>query len=202
MIWKGFKFGMLLQLAIGPVCIYIFQIASLKGFYTAETGVLGVALIDGLFITVAILGIASIINRKNIKLGLKSFGAVILFIFGLSIVLNQFNINFLPNLSIQNITNSKDVFSRVILLTSSNPLTIIFWAGVFSAKIAEENMKRKDMYSFGGGALLSTIFFLTLIALVGNFAKVFLSTNLIQLLNIIVGFLLIYFSIRMFLRKV
>ena len=201
MLFKGFKFGILLQFAIGPVCIYIFQMASLKGFYTAETGVLGVALIDGIFIIVAILGIASIIDRKNIRVCLKIFGSAILFIFGFSTVLSQFNISLLPSLGIHNISNSNNVFTRAIILTTSNPLTIIFWAGVFSTKVAEENMKRKEIYLFGLGALLSTILFLTLIALVGSFAKAFLSPNVIKILNSTVGFLLIYFSIRMLQKK-
>jgi threonine/homoserine/homoserine lactone efflux protein len=201
MIFRGLKFGMLLQLAVGPVCIFIFQIGSLRGFYTAETGVLGVALMDGFFIIVAILGIASVIERKNIRLGLKIFGAAILFIFGVSTVLGQFNINFLPSLSIQNISSSNNVFSRAIILTGSNPLTIVFWAGVFSAKICEENMRKRDIYLFGFGALLSTIIFLTLVALAGSIAKRFFSAGIIQVLNIVVGFLLIYFSVKMVLKK-
>jgi threonine/homoserine/homoserine lactone efflux protein len=202
MLFKGFKFGMLLQFAIGPVCIFIFQIASLKGFYIAETGVLGASLVDGLFIIVAIIGIASIIDRKNIRVFLKIFGAAILFVFGISTILSQFDIIFLPSLSILNTSDSNHVFMRAIILTTSNPLTIIFWTGVFSTKIAEESMKRKDMYLFGLGAVVSTIFFLTLISLVGSFAKTFFSTNEIHILNMMVGFLLIYFSIKMLLKKV
>lgn len=202
MIFKGFKFGMLLQFAIGPVCIFIFQIASSKGFYTAETGVLGATLIDGIFIFAAIIGISSIIERQNIKLTLKIFGAVVLFIFGLSTILNQFNINFLPSLSIQNTSNTNNAFFHSLIITASNPLTIVFWSGVFLSKITEENMKKTDIYLFGFGALLSTMFFLTLISLAGNFANTFLSMSIIQTLNIIVGFLLIYFSIKMFLKKV
>jgi threonine/homoserine/homoserine lactone efflux protein len=200
--FKGFKFGMLLQFAIGPVCIFIFQIASLKGFYIGEKGVLGVALMDGIFISIAILGLATIIDKKNIKVCLKVFGAVILFVFGLSTVLSQFDINFLPTLGIQNISNSNSIFIRSVILTGSNPLTIIFWAGVFSTRLTEENMKRKEIYLFGFGAVLSTIFFLSLIALVGSFAKAFFSTCVIQILNILVGFLLIHFSIRMIVKKV
>lgn len=201
MLFKGFKFGMLLQFAIGPVCIFIFQMASLKGFYIAETGVFGAALIDGLFIILAILGIASIIDKKNIKVGLKIFGAVILFIFGLSTVLSQFNINFLPSLGTQNISNSNNVFIRTVILTISSPLTIIFWTGVFSTKVIEENMERKDIYLFGFGAVLPTIFFLTIIVFIGSFAKEFLSADVIKILNIAVGLLLIYFGIRMLLKK-
>ena len=89
--------------------------SSLKGFYIAETGVLGVTLIDGLFIIVAILGIASIIDRKNVKVFLKIFGATILLIFGFSTVLSQFNISFLPSLSMQNISSSNNVFTPLVL---------------------------------------------------------------------------------------
>lgn len=201
MIFKGFKFGMLLQFAVGPVCIFIFQMASLRGFYIAETGVLGVALIDGIFIGAAIIGIASLINKRNVQSSFKVLGAVILFLFGLSTILSQFDINFLPSLSIQNVSNSRSVFLSAIILTASNPLTIIFWQGVFFSKILEEKMKRKDMCQFGVGSVLSTLFFLTFIALVGSFAKAFLPAYVIQILNIIVGSLLIYFSIKMIIKK-
>lgn len=202
MVFKGFKLGMLLQLAIGPVCIFIFQMASLNGFFITEMGVLGAALVDGFFIVAAILGIASIIDRKNVKMFLKIFGAIIMFIFGLSTILNQVNINFLPTLNMHDISTSSNAFGNAIIITVSNPLTIIFWAGIFSTKVVEENIKRQDMYSFGFGALLATIFFLTLINLMGNFFKMFFSAIFIQILNIIVGFLLMYFGIKMILKKV
>ena len=202
MILKGFKFGMLLQFAVGPVCIFIFQMASLRGFYIAASGVLGVLIVDGLYILAAILGIASIIERKNTKTILKIFGAIVLFIFGISTILSVFNIVFLPSLSLHNTSNINNVFFRAIILTFSNPLTIIFWAGVFSAKLAEENMMKKDIYTFGLGALLSTAFFLTLIALVGSLTRTFFPPFVIQLLNILVGILLIYFSIKLLIRKV
>ncbi|MBU5226809.1 LysE family translocator [Clostridium senegalense] len=202
MFFKGLKFGMLLQLAIGPVCIFILQMASLKGFYIAETGVLGVTIVDGLYIFAAILGIASIIEKRKVKVGLKIFGAIILIIFGLSTVLGQFDINFIPSLSLQGAGNSNSVFLKSIILTASNPLTIVFWAGVFSTKIIEENMKRKDIYIFGIGALMATLSFLTLVAVVGTFTKVFLPAYVIQILNIIVGVLLIYFGVKMALKKV
>lgn len=197
MLLDGFKFGMLLQFAIGPVCIFIFQLTSQYGFYIGEIGVFGVTLVDGFYITAATLGIASIIDKKNIRVFLKIFGAAVLFIFGLSTILSQFDINLLPSLSLLNITNSSNIFIRAVIITASNPLTIIFWAGIFSAKLTEEKINRQDIYPFGFGALLSTLFFLTLIALIGSFANMFFPANIIQILNIIVGFLLICFGIRM-----
>jgi threonine/homoserine/homoserine lactone efflux protein len=202
MILKGFRFGMLLQLAIGPVCIFIFQLASTKSFSEAAAGVLGVVMIDGLFIMAAILGMASLIEKKNIKTVFRFVGAAILFLFGISTILGQFGIVLIPSLSASGVSSANSAFVNTIILTASNPLTIIFWAGVFSAKIAEENMKKSEMYSFGTGALLSTLFFLTLVAAAGALVKNFLSEDIIMMLNIFVGLLLIFFSIRMAVKRV
>lgn len=201
MLFRGFKFGMLLQLAIGPVCIFIFQLATMHGFYMAETGVFGVVIIDGIFILAAILGVDSIIGKENIRFTLKIFGASIIFVFGLSMVLSLFNIKFLPSLSIFGTYSPNSSFLQAIILTAANPLTIFFWAGVFSTKIIEENMKRENIYVFGFGALFSTMFFLTLIAFVGRFTKTFFSPAAMQILNLVVGISLIYFSVKMILKK-
>lgn len=45
-IFRGFKFGMILQIAIGPICIFIFQTACKYGFFMGEMGVLDVVLVD------------------------------------------------------------------------------------------------------------------------------------------------------------
>lgn len=192
---------MLLQFAIGPVCLFIFKTAALNGFYTGEIGVLGVTSVDGIFIIAAILGIASIIDRNNIKLYLKIFGSIILFLFGFSTVLDQFKFNFIPNVNINHIFNSDNVFISSVIIAASNPLTIIFWAGIFSTKIVEEDIKKQDIYLFGFGSVLSTIFFLSLINLIGSFTRRFLPNKIIRLLNIVVGILLIYFGIRMVLKS-
>ena len=199
-IFKGFKFGMMLQFAIGPVCLFIFQTASSSGFFAGESGVFGVALVDGLFIIAAILGIAAIIEKPRVKAALKIFGAFVLFIFGTTIIMNQFGISFLPVLSIH--SGGSDSFAKAAALTASSPLTILFWAGVFSAKVSQEGMNRRDIYSFGFGALLSTLFFLTLISVLGTFIKGFITYDIIRILNISVGILLLYFGLRMLLKKV
>ena len=80
---------------------------------------------------------------------MKFFGSAILFIFGISTILGQFNVNILPVINVKNLSNSTGVFGSAALLTASNPLTILFWAGVFSVKIAEENLGRNEIYKFG-----------------------------------------------------
>jgi threonine/homoserine/homoserine lactone efflux protein len=197
MIYKGFRFGLLLQIAIGPVCLFIFQTAIASGFFTAETGVLAVVLVDAFFIFAAILGMGTLINRfSKTKAILKYFGAFVLILFGLSNILGVFNISFLPGLNLSPSVHSRNIFITMLLLTLSNPLTILFWAGVFSTKLVEENFKQNEVYLFGCGAVLSTAFFLTGVALIGSLVNTFINEEFIMILNLAVGLVLILFGVK------
>lgn len=203
MILKGFRFGMLLQIAVGPICLFIFQTATSSGFFTAETGVLGVTIIDGLYILAAIFGIGTILNKyKKAKKVIKYFGAAVLVIFGTSTIVGAFGISLIPSLDFISKQSVEGVFFKTLVLTLSNPLTILFWAGVFSTKISEENMKQGDMYCFGLGAVLSTLFFLTIISISGSFINKFLEQAVLNTLNGIVGLILIAFGIKTAVKRV
>jgi threonine/homoserine/homoserine lactone efflux protein len=195
---KGFRFGMLLQLAVGPVALFIFQTALVSGFISAATGVIGAALVDAIFIVAAIIGIGAVLQKEKAAAVMKIFGALILITFGISTVLGVFGLAFIPGFNLAQGVETGSVFQRAVLITASNPLTIIFWAGVFSARLAEGDLKGSETYTFGCGAVLATLFFLTLIALVGTTTGRFLSDAVIQVLNAAVGVLLIYFGVRMF----
>lgn len=197
MILKGLKFGMILQIAVGPVCLLIFQTSIALGLVAALTGVLAVTLIDTLFILAAIWGIGSLLERNNnLKIFIKYFGAFVLMLFGLSTILGALGISILPTINFFTQNTSESVFVKLIILTLSNPLTILFWAGVFSTKIVEENMNTSEMYYFGIGAVLSTILFLSSISVLGQFINVFVSDTMMTFLNIIVGMVLIAFGIK------
>ncbi len=180
---------------------FIFQLAVINGFFVAMIGILAVFIVDSLFIFGAIKGIAALLESRKMQTVLKYFGSFILMIFGLSSILNQFDINFLPTLSAQNVSGAHNAFIQAAIITISNPLTIIFWAGVFSAKITEDNLGKMEMYYFGMGAVLATFSFLFIIALIGSFSMTFLPTQVIRVLNICVGFILIFFGFNILMKK-
>lgn len=197
MIWKGFRFGMFLQIAVGPICLFIFQTAASSGFLAAETGVLGAAIIDGLYILAAIFGLGKVLNKyPKMKEIIRYFGAAILVLFGLSNIVGVFGFSIIPSLDFHSEQSIEIIFVKTLVLTLSNPLTILFWAGVLSTKLVEEDFKQKDMYSFGLGAVLSTILFLSMISILGTFLFVFLEPVVLKGLNGIVGIVLVAFGIR------
>jgi threonine/homoserine/homoserine lactone efflux protein len=196
LLLKGLKFGMILQFAIGPVCIYTFSIGSNEGFFSAENAVFAVVLVDFIFVLLAILGISSFIKNEKVQNYFKILGALIVGFFGLNIILGAFGINIMPNINLFGVKNVGSTFVDGFLLTASNPLTILFWTGVFSTKISQGKMKSADVYFFGIGAVNATLLFLSTIAIIGSIAKTFIPAFAIKGLNVLVGLILVFFAIN------
>ena len=196
-IWKGFRFGALLQIAVGPVCLFIFQTAASSGFLAAEAAVLAVTLADSLYVAAALLGIGTIIE-KNSSAGriFKYLGAAVITLFGISSILGAFGVNILPGIGGMAETSSESAFVNALLLTLSSPLTIVFWAGIFSAKAASGEMNRSQVSYFAFGAILSTLVFMSMTAAAGVFTGSFLPRSLITALNVSVGAVLVFFGIK------
>lgn len=197
MIGRGFQLGLLLQVAIGPVSVLIFQLANQGGFFQAFSGVLAVTLVDALFILAAILGLAAFLENKQVKKAFELLGSVIIVVFGVNTILTGFGRGFLPSLSLDGCALYTGPFIQGLIITAANPMTILFWAGVFAAKVAEENWDRQATYLFGAGAVFSTFLCQTFIAAIGSFLNHFLARNIIDLFNIVVGLILIYFAVRL-----
>lgn len=201
-IWQGFKFGMLLQLAIGPMCLLVFNTAVKEGFWTALSLVSAIALIDALYIFLSGLGVSSVLKRPNIQKVLKYFGAAVLITFGANLSLSVLGISLLPQLGPLAAVTGQTIFVQGLILTASNPLTIIFWSGVFSTQAIEHNYNRQQLAWFGSGCVLATLTFMSVVALGGLVVSSFLNDFMLKLLNISVGILVAFFGVKLALRKI
>ncbi len=201
MIFKGLKFGMLLQLAIGPMCLMVFNTSATYGLFMGLSLVLAITIVDLAYIALSGFGVAAIINRSKVKFAIKVFGSIVLTIFGANTILGAFNISLLPDITLFSNVSGKNIFIQGLLLTASNPLTIIFWSGVFSTKVIENNYKKSQMFYFGLGCVLSTLSFLSIIAILGTLITGLLTSTIIKILNVSVGIFIIYFGIRLLVKK-
>ncbi len=201
MILKGLKFGMILQLAVGPMCLLVFNSSAKSGLLIGLSLVCAIALVDLLFISLSGLGISAVLSKPHISLIVKLFGALVLVIFGLNMSLSAFDLSLLPNINIFKDITANSIFVQGLLLTASNPLTIVFWSGVFTTQIIENNYNRRQLIFFGAGCVLSTLIFLSFVALLGTVLKSFLSDGIINVLNLFVGVLIIFFGIKLFLKR-
>lgn len=192
---------MMLQLAVGPPCILVFQIAANRGFLLGLCMVLAIALGDALFILLACLGAAALLNKPGVKTVLKVIGSLVLVLFGADMVLSAFSLSFLPVFTNASALSPDNLFLQGFLLTLSNPLTILFWGGMFSTQVLQNNWNRPKLFLFAFGCVLSTVLALTFAAILGSVLKTFLPEKVITGLNVAVGIALIFFGIRMLLKK-
>ena len=88
--FSGLKFGLLLQIAVGPMCLMVFNTAKNVGFLVALSLVLAIALVDAFYITLASVGVSKLLEKENVKKVFKIIGSIVLIIFGINIILNVF----------------------------------------------------------------------------------------------------------------
>lgn len=200
--FKGIRFGLLLQLAIGPMCIMVFNAAATQGFIQGIILTVAISLIDALYIGLSFAGISTIIDQPKIKRLVKVFSSSILVLFGVNTLMSVFNLSLFPSISLFAVSNvnTRSLFFRGLLLTASNPLTIVFWSGALSNKLLENEWDKKQLSHFSIGCIASTLIFLTSISLLGSVLNTFLPTIIITTLNVLVGIILTLFGIKILLK--
>ena len=197
--FDGLKFGMLLQIAVGPMCLMVFNTAKNAGFFVALSLVLAIAIVDAFYITLAGLGVSKLLEKEKVKKIFKIIGSAVLIIFGINIILNVFNINIIPGLDLK--PTSSNIFIQGLVLTLSNPITIVFWGSVLTTKIIDDKLSKKGLIFFSIGLVSATLLFLTTVAILGTILSGFIPTQISDILNIIVGILIVFFGIKMLLKK-
>lgn len=197
MVYKGFKFGLLLQIAIGPMCILVFNTAATHGFMKGMALVLAISLMDALYIFLSGLGIAQLLRKERVRTTVQRLGCLVLVLFGANMAMSALGFSLLPKFALFSKVTNQNLFMQGLLLTASNPLTVLFWGGVFSAQVAAHDYQTHQLVLFAVGCVLSSLVFLTLIALGGSVLTNFLSPRMIQVLNGAVGLILIYFGLKL-----
>lgn len=200
-VWKGFCFGMLLQLAVGPVCLFVLNTSAGYGFVKTLPLVAAVTLADALYVGLSCLGVAAVVNRPKVKAAVRVMGCAVLFLFGLDMLLGPFGVTLLPGFRLFSVSSGGSVFLKGLVLTLSNPLTILFWSGMLTAKVTENRWDKKHLAFFASGCVMATVIFLSAVAAVGGLLGGVLPNMVIAVLNAVVGLVLIYFGVRLIRRK-
>lgn len=196
---NGIKFGLILQFAIGPMCLLVFNTSQNTGLLVGLYLVLAIALVDAFYITLASIGASQLLENKKIKATVKILGSTIIIALGINIILNVFGINFIPALNLT--TSSTNIFIKGLILALSNPITIVFWGSVLTTKIIEDNLKKKELFIFSCGLVSATILFLSSVAILGTILSSFIPKAISNIINIIVGLYIIFFGIRLLTEK-
>ncbi len=189
---NGVATGLILQLAVGPVFFFIMNLVLQRTFFDGLAGVFAVTLVDYFYIALSIVGVGKLLENKRVKKVFGIISSVVLAIFGLLIIKS------IGEISSPAVITSTSIFSSfvsVFLLTISSPMTIVFFTSLFTAKAVEHNYTKGELLKFGIGTGFATFLFMGSATLIFSLLKGSVPLLLIQVLNFVVGGLLIGYGV-------
>jgi threonine/homoserine/homoserine lactone efflux protein len=197
---NGLITGMILQLAIGPIFLYVAGLTIEQSAAEGFAAVLAVTLVDFLFIVCAIMGVGRLLEREKIKKMMGIGSSLVLCYFGFMMFRDSIGTGAITALAVSSFQGSVfSSFTKAFILTASSPLTVIFWTGIFTARSIEKGFNRKQLWVFGLAAGTTTPLFLGGSVLVFSALRSSISFAFAGTLNMIVGIILmLYGVIRLF----
>jgi threonine/homoserine/homoserine lactone efflux protein len=193
---QGLGFGLILQISVGPVCIAVLHRGLSRGFRHAWAMSWGAALVDTLYITLSVLGVSALMQFEPARLAVGIAGALLLVVFGLRYLRAPAEAG-----AARAAGDGGSVlgsFSFGVGLTLTNPLTILFWAGVLGATMSTRTFAGQNgVVLFAAGCIAATLLFLTAVSLAGHALERVLTPRLSLWLNRAVGLFLIGFALKL-----
>ena len=126
-ILKGFSFGLLLQIAVGPLCIYIVKNLIIIGLPYRIFGAFWPSHWPTRCSSRWRFSASKSVERRPLpRPSCASFGGVIILLFGLIILLSALWYQPYPAFSALDGQSELSVFVTAFVLTLSSPLTLVF----------------------------------------------------------------------------
>jgi threonine/homoserine/homoserine lactone efflux protein len=154
----------------------------------------GVALVDALYIVLSVAGVTALLQVRAARIAVGVAGALLLVYFGVRYLrapADTARVERRDNTLFKSFTFGAG-------LTLTNPLTVLFWAGVLGATMSTHTFSQDGgAVHFAAGCVLATLIFLTGVAWAGFLLERVLTDRLALWLNRAVGLFLIGFAIKL-----
>jgi putative LysE/RhtB family amino acid efflux pump len=128
----GAGLGAFVAAQVGPVSLLLIR-SVLRG--SPKVGVAiggGAALVDTLYASLGVAGVAPLLAVSWLQLGLGLFGGVLLMVIGARTLWYAWRVR-LGGESDDEVSSPRRAFLTAVAATASNPLTILSWAAIFAA---------------------------------------------------------------------
>jgi threonine/homoserine/homoserine lactone efflux protein len=188
---NGLLFGLVFIFAIGPSFFLLIQNSIEYGFKRGAFIALGISLSDVLFVTLTLIGMASMLEEPGNEHILAVVAAIILIVFGVYYFLRK------PKINHDEIITGHGVLRfmfKGFLINIFNPTIILFWITLSSTITANYDYTWAAQRNFFVGILV-TIFISDLAkAYLANHVRSFITVRSVKLFNRLVGGVLVIFA--------
>ncbi|HSU80296.1 MAG TPA: LysE family transporter [Candidatus Angelobacter sp.] len=186
--------GLSLAAPIGPINAAQMDRGLKGGFLPSWIFGLGAISADVLYMLMVYLGLVHFINVPVIKTFLWLFGSFVLFFTGIE------SLKGVGQLQVRDFRQSKEPLIKSyisgFLMSLSNPLTILFWIGIFGSVFAEtaSNFETHDLIIYSGSIFMGIFIWDISMAAISSGFRRLLTNGLIKFISIISGLSLIGFG--------
>ncbi|MGG3399385.1 amino acid transporter [Bacillus cereus] len=186
--------GLSLSAPMGPINAAQLEKGIRSGFFHAWILGIGALLADVIYMALIYLGVIHFLEKDIIKLFLWSFGAFVLIYTGIESVKNA------NQISISNTRNDDSIiksFFSGFFMSLSNPLTILFWLGIFGSILAKaaSSYNKEQLLLYRFGIILGIFIWDITMASTSSIFRKILNTRILSLITVISGISLIIYGL-------
>jgi L-lysine exporter family protein LysE/ArgO len=187
--------GLSLAAPIGPVNAAQLDKGIKQGFWPAWLIGLGAMAADAVFMLLIYFGSAHILSSPFVKTFLWLFGSFILIYSGIESLNNASNI--LSRSSKSNDESALKSFTSGFFMTLSNPLSILFWLGIYGSILAKtaESYGSLQLLFYSSGIFIGLLLWDITMAAVASLSSKLLNSFILMLISRIAGVSLIGFGL-------
>jgi len=189
-ILQNILLGISLAAPIGPSNLAVIKRGLQHGFFPAFLVGLGVSVVDTLYLIVIYLGLARFITIPSVRILIWTFGALVLIYLGYSGVLE------FKGVKLQGKSKRGNSFMIGFMINISNPMTIVWWLGVFGAILSSSivNVSKTVALLQSLTIILGVLMWHTFVAVLLHWGKRFVNETSMRYVALLFGIILIGFG--------
>lgn len=197
-ILNGVISGLILAFLIGPVFFTIVQTSIERGFSSGAFVAVGISLSDTFYISLTYLGVYQLFDHGSFREYLAFFGGIVLLVFGIYYVFVKSRKMSRVGVGEVGANNPWRLVGKGFLINGLSPMVLIFWlgtVGIATTKLGYTTPQKAIPYF---ASIVSTVFMTDLLkAKLADKLRQLLTPPFIRRLNLVLGFVLLIFGIRM-----
>jgi threonine/homoserine/homoserine lactone efflux protein len=186
--------GLSLAAPIGPINAAQIDRGIRNGFMHAWLIGVGAVVADAVYMLVVYIGVIQFLEMSFMKTFLWLFGCFVLIYTGVETVINASKLSFEPTRSKEPLVKS---FFSGFFMSISNPLTILFWLGIYGSVLAKTaaSYESSQLILYSSAIFIGLLIWdITMAGIASNFRK-YLTSRLLISISLLSGFSLIGFGI-------
>ncbi|MEK3779772.1 LysE family transporter [Paenibacillus sp. FSL R5-0810] len=199
MIFSYILLGLSLSAPLGPINAAQLDQRIKKGFWHAWMFGIGAVLADILYMVLVYLGVVHFLSTPFMQTFLWLFGAFVLIYTGVESIINA------RKVTISSTSGEESVMKTLVsgfLMSVSNPMTILFWLGIYGsilAKTAADN-GTGQLFVYSIAVISGVVLWDFFMAMVSSMFRKYLSQRAISIISVLSGLSLVVFGLYFGIR--